>query len=53
MLLQLEQSGQQIFSVIRKYITNAFNYVFPWAARIVFAGIIPALLLRSPKTKPD
>lgn len=49
---QIEQATEPIITVIRKYVTNAFNDVFPWVALITGIGIIPAFLLRRPKEKP-
>jgi hypothetical protein len=52
-LPQLQQLTQQIISVVRQHVTHAFGDVFPWAAGIIAAGIIPALLLRIPQKKTE
>ncbi|MGD9143898.1 MAG: DHA2 family efflux MFS transporter permease subunit [Dehalococcoidia bacterium] len=49
MVPQIEQATEPIVTVIRKYVTNAFNDVFPWVALITGIGIIPALLIRRPR----
>ena len=49
MVPQIEQATEPIVTVIRRYVTNAFNDVFPWVAVITGVGIIPALLIRRPR----
>jgi hypothetical protein len=51
MVPQLEQITQPIVSTIRQHVTKAFNGVFPWAALIIFLGIIPALFISRPREK--
>jgi EmrB/QacA subfamily drug resistance transporter len=51
MVPQLEQITQPIVSTIRQHVTKAFNDVFPWAALIIFLGIIPALFISRPREK--
>ncbi len=53
MVPQLQQLAQQITSVVRQHVTNAFGDVFPWAAGLMAVGIFPALLLRIPRKKSD
>ncbi len=51
---QVEQLSQQISSTVRMHMTSAFNDVFPVIAAVAGCGVIPALLLRRPRTKsPD
>jgi hypothetical protein len=51
MVPQIEQAAQPIIATIRQHVTNGFSDVFPWAAGIVFVGIIPALFIRRPRVE--
>lgn len=53
MVPQIEQATEPIIAVIRKYVTNAFNDVFPWVAITTGIGIIPALFIRRSQKTPD